>query len=77
MDQKKDLIKQQILAALTHPEAEEGLYFRNFTVMHEEDERPMVEGDQLEILEALRELIEESRVRVDETGKEVVFFAGQ
>ena len=77
MDDKKKLIKQQIIAALLHPEAEEGLYFRNFTLLHEEDERPVVEGDQLEILEALRELIDEHRVRVDETGKEVVFFATQ
>ncbi len=74
---KKNLIKRQIIAALTHPEAEEGLYFRNFTLLHEEDERDPVEGDQLEILEALRELIEEDRVRVDESGKEVVFFAAQ
>ena len=77
MEYRKDLIKQQIITALLHPEAEEGLYFRNFTILHEEDERPAVEGDQLEILEALRELIDEHRVRVDETGKEVVFFAAQ
>ena len=75
MKEKKDLIKKQILKALHHPEAEEGLYFRNFTLLHEEDERQIVEGDQLEILEALKELIEENYVRVDESGKEVVFFA--
>lgn len=75
MKEKKDLIKQQILEALRHPEAEEGLYFRNFTILHEEDERPIVEGNQLEILEALKELIEAEKVRVDESGKDVVFFA--
>lgn len=75
MENKKELIKAQILEALNHPEAEEGLYFRNFTNLHEEDERQIIEGDELEILDALRELIDEERVRVDETGKEVIFFA--
>jgi hypothetical protein len=67
-------MKEQILSALAHPEAEEGLYFRNFYHLHEEDEREAVRGNDLQILEALKELIQEGRVRADESGEEVIFF---
>lgn len=71
----KDLkkIKYQILEALQHPEAEEGLYFRNFYHLHEEDERTAVEADEVSILDALRELMEEGKVQMDESGSEAVF----
>ena len=74
MTSKKDEIKKQILAALKHPEAEEGLYFRNFSHLHEEDERDAVEGDDIEVLDALKDLIESKQVRVDESGEEIIFF---
>ena len=75
---EKTQVKQQIMQALQHPEAEEGLYFRNFANLHEEDERPAVEGDQLEILDALKELIDEGVVTVTEGEEELVFaLAGQ
>ena len=70
---EKTQVKQQIMQALQHPEAEEGLYFRNFANLHEEDERPAVEGDQLEILDALKELIDEGVVTVTEGEEELVF----
>ena len=75
----KDLrkVKEQVLAALRHPEAEEGLYFRNFRHLHEEDERPAVEADQVDLLEALHELIGEGKVHMDESCEEVVFFLKQ
>lgn len=66
-------IKDQILAALSHPEAEEGLYFRNLSHLHEEDERPAVEGDEIDILDALKELIGEGRVQMTDEGKEAIF----
>lgn len=66
--------KQDILQALAHPEACEGLYFRNFAHLHEEDERPVVRGNQEQILEALRELIDEGKVRVSEEAEELIFF---
>jgi hypothetical protein len=66
-------IKSQIMEALSHPEAQEGLYFRNFYHHHEEDERIRVEGEQVEILDALRQLIEEGKVVADDSGKEVIF----
>lgn len=69
-----DSVKGQIIKALAHPEAEEGLYFRNLHHHHEEDERELVEAGQEEILEALKELIDEGRVRTDETGEEIIFF---
>ncbi|MCB0323255.1 MAG: hypothetical protein KDD69_06755, partial [Bdellovibrionales bacterium] len=60
-------VRQQVLAALTHPEAEEGLYLDNFFHLHEEDERPRVAASQEEILDALKELIAEGRVETDES----------
>jgi len=69
----KQELKTQIIRALKHPEAEEGLYFRNLFHLHEEDERQPVSGEEMEILEALRELIHEGRVRMEEGGEEVVF----
>jgi predicted house-cleaning noncanonical NTP pyrophosphatase (MazG superfamily) len=69
-------IKDSIMEVLNHPEAEEGLYFRNFYQLHEEDERRIVPGDEVQILEALKELIEEGKVVADETGSEVVFHLG-
>lgn len=67
-------VKGQILAALSHPEAEEGLYFRNFYHLHEEDERPAVCAGQITILDALKELIADGKVRLDESGEEAIFF---
>lgn len=66
-------IKAQIMSALSHPEAQEGLYFRNLYHHHEEDERECVQGDEVEILDALRELMSEGKVVMDDSGKEVIF----
>ena len=74
MNRDKDKIKEQVLAALKHPEAEEGLYFRNFRNLHEEDERPAVDASQVELLDALNELIGEGKVHMDESFDEVVFY---
>ena len=68
-----DNIKAQVLAALRHPEADERLYFRNFTILHEEDERPRVVADEVDILDALHALIEEGKVQLDESQQEAVF----
>jgi hypothetical protein len=77
MSTKQEIIKRQIIDALSHPEAEQGLYFDNLYVQHETDERPIVCGNQVEILEALKELIAEGRVYTDESGEEVIFFVHQ
>ncbi len=66
-------VKGQIIRALTHPEAEEGLYFRNFYHLHEEDERPPVEARQDVILDALKELIHEGRVQMNDGEGEAIF----
>ncbi|MCB0339856.1 MAG: hypothetical protein KDD53_09640 [Bdellovibrionales bacterium] len=71
----KKEIKNQILQALRHPEASDGLYLRNFSMLHEEDERPGVEADEAEILEALNDLVKEGKVSLQQLGEEVVFFA--
>ena len=66
-------VKSQILQALRHPEAEEGLYFRNFYHLHEEDERPAVQAEEADILDALKELVGAGQVKLDESGPEAVF----
>lgn len=76
MDNLKD-IKVQIMKILNHPEADEGLYFRNFFLLHEEDERPAVVAEESEILEALNELVSEGKVKLEETGGEVIFQLAQ
>ena len=69
----KERIKQEILAALKHPEADEGLFFRNFAHLHEEDERPGVDGTPQQIQEALAELVDEGLVIADTAREEPVF----
>ena len=66
-------IKNQIISALGHPEAEDGLYLENLTAIHEEESRPVVEGNQLQILDALKELIEENIVESSDSSERVIF----
>jgi len=66
--------KEDIVSALSHPEASDGLYLDNLQIVHEEEERLPVRGTQLEILDALKTLIEEGRVSTDESGEKVIFF---
>ena len=77
MQRKIETVKDQVLRALQHPEADEGLYLRNFAYVHEEDERPKVEADQMELLDALNELVQEGKVILDESCEEVVFHLAQ
>ena len=74
MEEDLKEIKKTILEVLAHPEASDGLYFRNFYNLHEEDERPVVSGTQEEILEAISALIREGEIVADESGEEVIFF---
>lgn len=74
-DSRLERLSAQIISALTHAEAQDGLYFRNLFHLHEEDQRDAVEGEEEEILDALRLLIDQGRVRADESGDEVIFFA--
>ncbi len=66
-------IRQKVLAALEHPEAEEGLYLDNFHHLHEEDERVRVNATELQIVDALKELIAGGKVTAEETGDSVIF----
>jgi hypothetical protein len=69
-----DRIKHEILEALSHPEAQDGLYFRNLYHLHEEDQRDAVSGSQVEILDALKELLHEGHIVMSEGGEEAIFF---
>lgn len=73
MSDKLDTIKSNILRALAHPEADEGLFLHNFNQLHQEDERPPVDGSLEEILDALRLLVDEGKVKTDESGSDVIF----
>lgn len=66
-------IKKQIIKALSHEEAEEGLYLQNFYEHSEEDERPIVKAKEEDIIEALNILIKEGKVRVDEFSDKITF----
>ena len=70
---KSSPLKQQILAALSHAEAEDGLYFENLLIVHEAEERPIVDGSEEDVLEALAEMIAEGSIETDESGAKVVF----
>ncbi len=66
-------VRKMILAALSHSEAEEGLYFRNFTSLHHEDQRPKVEAPEELVLDELNALIREGKVKVGYDQLEPVF----
>ena len=74
---EEEELKLKIIEALKHPEAEEGLYFRNFFHLHEEDERPRIEADETDILSALNELVRDGRVRLDNSGGEAIFILAE
>ena len=77
MEKKLHQIKSQIIAALSHPEADEGLYFNNLRTVFEEEERPVVNGDEIEVLDALKDLIDDGAVIADDSGEEIIFFLGR
>jgi hypothetical protein len=66
-------IRKQIIAALSHPEAEDGLYFNNLIVVHEEEERPIVEGEEGVIRGVLKEMIAEGVVSSSGEGAQEIF----
>lgn len=66
-------IKKEILAALSHPEAEDGLYFNNLIVVHEEEERPIVRGEESEIMLVLRQLVSSGEVETSGAGQETIY----
>jgi hypothetical protein len=66
-------IKREIMAALSHPEAEDGLYFNNLIIVHEEEERPIVRGEESEVIEALQQLVASGAVEVSGSGNEAIY----
>ncbi len=68
-----NIIREQILAALRHPEAEDGLYFNNLIVVHEEEERPIVEGHENDIQAVLDSMISEGELSVVGEGPQRIY----
>ncbi len=73
MTTNKDSIEEQILAALGHVEGEDGLYFNNLVVVHEEEERPVVNGDDSEVRSALQKLIIGGIIKSDGDGDLTIY----
>jgi hypothetical protein len=69
----QSLIRDQIVAALSHPEAEDGLYFNNLIVVHDEEERPIVEGDETAILQVLEDMRSEGLICVSGDGNQRIY----
>ena len=66
-------LRNQIIAALSHVEAEDGLYFNNLIVVHEEEERPIVEGDESEIVNELNLMVAEGVISSVGEGAQRIF----
>lgn len=66
-------VKAEILRALSHDEASDGLYFSNLFALHEEDERPIVEGSEEIISLALIELMLEGKITRQGIGHKAIF----
>ena len=77
MGSAQDTIKMQIVAALSHTEAEDGLYFNNLIIVHEEEERPIVAGEDKDIKDALDGMVKEGSVVVDGSGDTAVYRLGR
>jgi hypothetical protein len=66
-------IKKQIIEALQHPEAEDGLYLNNLLIVHEEEERPIVVGEEQDVIKALREMVASGEISVAGEGETAVY----
>lgn len=66
-------IKDEILSALSHPEAQDGLYFWNLGHVSEMDLRPRVRADDDDIYLALLELLRDEEVIMESGENEAVF----
>lgn len=73
MKDTKAIIATAILAALSHDEAEDGLYFSNLFHLHEEDERDAVPGTPDEIATVLDDLIRRGQVISEGEGDQAVY----
>lgn len=70
---KDQTLRKQIIAALSHPEAEDGLYLNNLIVVHEEEERPLVEGDESVVSRVLEEMIADGEISVSGEGSQRIY----
>ena len=73
MSESIESIKTELLDALSHGEAADGLFFCNFKLLHEEDERPYVNGSPKTVASALNELVREGKVYLWEENDRIVF----
>lgn len=69
-----DEVKKQVLSSLNHPEAEDGLYLRNFIRLHEEDTRPSILASPDDVVAALNQLVIEGKVVFELGEKDSVVF---
>lgn len=66
-------VKQQILTALKHTESEDGLFFQNFTIVHESEERQPVSTNDAGLIYALEDLVKDDVVNMGAMDGKVIF----
>lgn len=68
----KDL-ESQITQALKHPEAEDGLFFQNFAIVHESEDRQPVSASDQDLIKALESMVLKKQVSLNAMDGKVIF----
>jgi hypothetical protein len=73
MSNKHASLENEILEVLQHSEAEDGLYFQNFTIVHESEERQPIQSSDTDLIRALENLIIKKQVTMGAMDGKVIF----
>lgn len=66
-------LKEQIITALNHAEAEDGLFFQNFIIVHESEDRQPVTTNDAGLIYALEDLVKDEKVTMAAMDGKVIF----
>jgi hypothetical protein len=66
-------LKNQIINALNHTEAEDGLFFQNFIIVHESEDRQPVMTNDAGLIYALEDLVKDEKVSMGVMDGKVIF----
>jgi hypothetical protein len=73
MSNKHASLENEILEVLQHSEAEDGLFFQNFTIVHESEERQPIQSSDTDLIRALENLIIKKQVTMGAMDGKVIF----
>ncbi len=73
MSNKHASLENEILEVLQHSEAEDGLFFQNFTIVHESEERQPIQSSDTDLIRALENLIVKKQVTMGAMDGKVIF----